>query len=233
MAKVPLTPETVIAVGNQPTADDLRVFFQGILGFLYDDYAITLEHKQFWPRNKGKTLEQIIDNILRSPINYTAADDDTNNLPHEIFSIITSAQRAFILEFNNKMNELGYDYGGKVGGPSYECKYVLIYGKTNTKSRPITARVYISNRFIAVRFYFKDVDKHREYIENAPKYIKSAFAFKDGDCKNCSINCKKMHNYTIDGVAYSKCPWSTFFFRYCTLDMLEDYMALYSKFSEK
>ena len=154
-------------------------------------------------------------------------------LSEERFNVISEAEKAFIVAFDNKMNELGYDYGGGyIGGASGWSKYGMIeYGKTGTKSRPCAARIYVKKGSVQLRLYLTKIDKHRQYIEESPSYIKDAFAFEGGDCKNCMSTCKSMKIYTIDGQQFNKCCHSTAYFTNPSVERLSDYMALYLEFN--
>ena len=111
-------------------------------------------------------------------------------------------------------------------------KYMIIYGKTDVKSRPCPARIYIKNDGkVVLRLFLKNIDKHRQYIESAPSYIKESFAFEGGNCKNCMSACKSMKIYTIDGQQFNKCCHKTAYFSNPSVEKLSDYMALYLEFN--
>ncbi len=75
-----------------------------------------------------------------------------NILTEERFSCVSDSDKAFIVAFNDAVTELGYDFGGNIGGG------------------------------IALRLYFSDIDTHGEFIEKAPPHINNVFAGKGGDC---------------------------------------------------
>ncbi|MCL2447086.1 MAG: hypothetical protein FWD06_10005 [Oscillospiraceae bacterium] len=169
----------------------------------------------------GKTLRELVDEI-RS--NYKA-ENLTQLLAERRFNHVSEADKAFIIAFDKEMNALGYDCGNRIGG------FTVVYGKTGTKSRPCPARIYIKGfGAIVLRLYLNNVDKHREFIESAPKHIKDAFRFKGGDCKSCNTMCAPGKVYTIDGKTMRKCNHSVFYFAEPSLNKLPDIVALLAKF---
>ena len=157
-------------------------------------------------------------------------------LSEERFNIISDTDKAFILAFDKEINELGYDYGGAIGSGHGWGKFMIIYGKTGTKSRTVRARIYIREDGITMRFYFSDINKHRYYIESAPAHIKAVFAFDGGDCRiaggqeTCVKGCKSMKVYTINEQKYIKCCHNVGYFQEPTVERLPDYLAVYSAF---
>ena len=149
------------------------------------------------------------------------------------FDIISDVDKSFIVAFNRAIHELGYDCNGSVTA-GYDCKYMIIYGKTGTNSRPCATHFYMTESgSVILRFYLNKVDSHRQYIENAPVHIKDAFIFEGGDCQSCNSACAPGKVYTIDGQLIQKCNHSTFYFNKPTLEKLPDYMNLLSKFYPK
>jgi len=145
--------------------------------------------------------------------------------------IISDTDKEFIITFNEHMNKMGYDYGGKLGlGDGWGGKFQFIYTKTGTKARSAVARIYVWEDKIKLRLFFTNIDKHRTYIENAPPHIKDAFVFKGGDCKLCNANFCTGKKYTIDGNEYFKCNHSMAYFYNPSVEMLSDYMALFMEF---
>jgi len=139
-------------------------------------------------------------------------------LKEERFDIISDDDKAFIIAFDEAMNGLGYDFGGKLGIASKNDKYVIIYTKTGTKSKTVFSRILIREGHIILRLYFMNIDNHRAYIENSPPYIKHGFVLenlpphikdkfwlKDGNCIVCSDACKYTNKYVFEGHAYAKC----------------------------
>ena len=155
-------------------------------------------------------------------------------LQEQQFDFISPHDRQFILAFDAEMTRLGYDCGGRIG-PGY-CwgKYMLIYTKTGGKSKNVYARIYLRETGIALRMFFSDVDKHRAFIENAPRHIKEAFTGPAGDCRHDKNEkdgkCKFRKIYTIDGRLIEKCNGETFAFGSPRLEDLPDYLALFEEF---
>jgi len=158
-------------------------------------------------------------------------------LSEERFNIISKADKAFIVDFDKMLGELGYDYGGGyIGGAvaGWEKYGMIAYGKTSVKSRPCLARVYANqNGEIYFRFYLTKVDKHMQYIESTPAHIKNAFKFEGGDCQSCNTACAPGKVYTIDGQLMRKCNHSTFFFYAPSVDKFFDYKNLLMRFFPK
>lgn len=155
-------------------------------------------------------------------------------LQEERFGFISDENRAFIRAFDDEMTRLGYDFGGTIGSGYCWGKYMLIYRKTGVKSKNVYARIYIRERSIALRLFLNDIDKHREFIENAPPHIKEAFVGKFGDCRYDRVDpdggCKFRKSYTIDGRLIEKCNGETFEFRDPAQYGIDDYVALFTEF---
>ena len=62
---------------------------------------------------------------------------------------------------------------------------MIIYSKSGVKSKQVAARIYIKENGIVLRLFFNDIDKHREYIENAQDFIKNVFLGEHGNCRRC------------------------------------------------
>lgn len=156
-------------------------------------------------------------------------------LQEERFGFISDADKAFIYAFNEAMTRLGYDFGETIGSGYCWGKYMLIYRRTGVKSKNVYARIYIREHSIAVRLFLNDIDKHRQFIENAPPHIKEAFVGKFGDCRYDRVDadggCKFRKSYTIDGRLIEKCNGETFEFRDPNLHGVDDYLALFTEFN--
>jgi len=221
MAKQIITENTIIIIGKSISLGAYMDFFRKASGKdVPPDF-------QGWINSKaGKTIKEAL---------ATYADDArpktmTEKLSEERFVNISKPDKAFIIEFDRTLETLGFDYGNSINGGG--DGYGIAYGKTGTKSRPCPARVEIkANGEILLRMYFKNIDKHRQYIENAAQHIKDAFAIDWGDCQKCMATCKSMKVYSIDGKLYDKCCHSIAFFQNPTLEKLPDYIALYLEFN--
>ena len=224
MSKKVITEDTIITIGKSIPIGAYERFFKEATGEgLFSGFQSWLTD------NEGKAIKEAL------ALYDEAARPKTVEewLSEERFNVISEAEKAFIVAFDNKMNELGYDYGGGyIGGAGGWSKYGMIeYGKTGTKSRPCAARIYVKKGSVQLRLYLTKIDKHRQYIEESPSYIKEAFAFEGGDCKTCMSTCKSMKIYTIDGQQFNKCCHSTAYFTNPSVERLSDYMALYLEFN--
>jgi hypothetical protein len=155
-------------------------------------------------------------------------------LNEERFNYVSIANKAFILAFNYEMSSLGYDFGGKIGSGYCWGNHMVIYTKSGVKSKNVFARIYMRDTDIVLRMFFSNIDKHRNYIEKAPAYIKEVFT---GDHARCNHDrddgdgkCKFRKSYTIDGQLIEKCNGITFEFHEPDTDKLNDYIALFREF---
>ena len=144
------------------------------------------------------------------------------------FDIVSDIDKAFIVAFDETMNELGYDIGATIGLDD-GWNVLFTYSKTGLKTKNKIAQIQIFENEIKLRFYFKKINDHCTYIESAPTHIKDAFAFEGGDCY-CDGPCKGLRKYTIDGRLYDKCSHKMVFFNNPTIEKLSDYIALFTKF---
>ena len=224
MGKKVITEDTIINIGKPFSQGHFFDFYREATGkdLPYGEHSIWLNAQI------GKTTGE----AKISWHNAAEPKSMKQKLSEERFNNISESSKAFIVAFDRTFEELGYDYGGGIGYGYGWGKYMIIYGKTGVKSRPCPARIYIKdNGEIQLRLFLKNIDKHRQYIEDSPAYIKDAFAFEGGNCKNCMPTCKTMKIYTIDGRQYNKCCHSTAYFSSPSLEKLPGYMALYSEFN--
>ena len=226
MAKHVITEDTIITeYGKSIPIGAYEKYFKEATG------KELFENFHAWLGNQaGKTIKEALASF------YDQSNPKTLEewLSEERFNIISESDKAFIIAFDKEFVALGYDYGsGYLGNANGWPKYGMItYGKTGTKSRPCPARIYSKDSGeIVLRLYLSNIDKHRQYIEGTPPYIKNAFAFKSGDCKKCMATCKSMKIYTIDGQLYDKCCHSIACFYNPSVEKLPDYMNLYSEFN--
>ena len=150
------------------------------------------------------------------------------------FDFIASDNKAFILAFNDEMTRLGYDFGNKIDSGFCWGKYMIIYRRTSAKSKNVFARIYIRDASIVLRLFLNQVDKHRQYLENAPAHIKEVFVGPYGDCHHCHNEkdgaCKFRKSYTLDGRLIDKCNGVTFEFQEPDIHKINDYVALFTEF---
>lgn len=147
------------------------------------------------------------------------------------FDFLKEKDKLFIIDFTKKLEELGYTYGGEIGSGFCWGRYMLIFRKTNVKSKNVTARIYMKEDGIVLRLFFNKVSKHAAYISGLPSYIKTVFTGDDGNCKHCrGDNCKFRKDYEIDGVGYEKCNRTTFEFRGPKREDILDYKSCFRSF---
>jgi hypothetical protein len=170
-------------------------------------------------------------------------------LKEERFNFVSKENKNFINEFTKKMNLFGYDFGGKIGTGACWGNYMVIYSQTGIKNKKIIARIYIrdkgviiwggnENKFensIVLRLFFNNIDKHREYIENAPAYIKEPFTKESGYgvCNHCNKDCRMRKIYTIGGKQFEKCSGAVFEFHDPKIEYINEYMDILKEFYDK
>ena len=231
MAKKLLSEDTIIktVVGNSnapPVGENWNFLHEAIgkdfLGGL--DYSAS----QKWLfSHTGKTLKEVVDEHE----NVYKAENMEELLCEQRFNVISPSDKAFIQSFDKAINELGYDCENIITSGLTWGFYMIVYGKTGTKSRPCAARIYIQESGeVSLRLFLNKVDKHMKFIENSPPHIKGAFDFTGGDCKSCNTACAPGKVYTIDGKLMQKCNHSTFYFYAPSVEKLSDFMDLLSMF---
>jgi hypothetical protein len=170
-----------------------------------------------------------------------------NLLKEKRFDFVSIENKKFIVEFTKEMDSFGYDFGGEIGNGFCWGNYMVIYSQKNIKSKKIIARIYIRdegviiwggkenhfNNGIVLRLFFNDIEKHREYIENTPSYIKEPFIGENGVCKHCKKDCRCRKIYSINGKQFEKCSGSVFEFLNPKQDYIKDYMNILNEFYGK
>jgi spermidine/putrescine-binding protein len=155
-------------------------------------------------------------------------------LNEERFDYMSNHDKEFVLAFNDAMNQLGYDFGNEIGSGYCWGKYMLIYRKAGVKSKNVYARIYIRDESVVLRLFFNAIDQHRQYIENAPPYIKTVFVGDAANCQHCHNEkdgvCRFRKTYTIDDRRIEKCNGITFEFHNPSIPRIPDYMALFTEF---
>lgn len=155
-------------------------------------------------------------------------------LSEERFNIISTENKAFISTFDDELSRLGYGFDGNIGSGYCWGRYMIIYSKIGVKSKQVVARIYIRENSIVLRLFLNKIDKHREYIENAPNFIKEVFTGEHGKCNHCHNDkggvCKFRKTYTIDDNYIEKCNGITFEFLEPSLERLPYYIGLLKEF---
>jgi hypothetical protein len=159
-----------------------------------------------------------------------------NLLTDEKYGFISRNDKDFITAYTGAMKDMGYVHNGI---EKYVCwgKYMIAYLKEGIKTKKYVSRFYLRDDGVIFRMYFTNIDFHREYIENAPEFIKSAFTGSQGDCRHCSNKCKDENGncshrktYTIDEKAYEKCDGEVFLFENHETENIPEYMKLLREF---
>jgi hypothetical protein len=172
-----------------------------------------------------------------------------NLLKDKKFDFVSDENKNFISEFTKEMDLFGYDFGGEIGNGFCWGNYMIIYSQKNVKTKKIIARIYIrdegviiwdgkENHFensIVLRLFFNEIDKHKEYIENAPSFIKEPFVSENGYgvCNHCKNDCRCRRVYSINGKQYKKCSGAVFEFHNPKTEYITDYMNIIKEFYSK
>jgi len=223
---VKLTENTIIGE-TTVSPEKYRSFFRkAIEDFSPEVYCGAF---QYWlNQNNGKTLKEVIESyhLMKAP---KSMED---RLTEERFSIISEPDKSFILAFSREIAEMGYNFGGNIGWGACWGPYMVIYSKVGVKSKQVAARIFIRENHIVLRLFLNNVDKHRQYIENAPEHIKSVFIGTHGDC-SCNPkkeNCRMRKTYAIDGDLIEKCSGVVFEFHQPNIAKLPDFIDLFKEF---
>ncbi len=150
------------------------------------------------------------------------------------FDFLSRPDRDFITAYDRGMNRLGYHFGNAIGSGYCWGRYMMIYTRAEVKSKKVYARIYLREKDIVLRMFFSDIDRHREFIEQAPEHIRQVFTGSHGDCQHCHNekggSCRFRKTYTIDGRRIDKCNGIVFEFHNPTIARLPDYTALFTEF---
>lgn len=151
------------------------------------------------------------------------------------FDFVGEKDKAFIVEFDCKMEKLGYTCNKTIGEGYCWGKHMIIYTKSGVKSKKSYARIYMRESDIILRMYFSNVNKHAQAIEQAPQFIKDGFTGDYGRCHHCKNkkddgSCSHRKVYTIDKREYELCDGFAFWFFEPTQERLEDYFNLFLTF---
>ncbi len=176
----------------------------------------------------GKTLSEALEEYLHPAGQKTLEEFFTERR----FNNVSESDKEFIIAFDKEISALGYDFGSEIHiGHSWGSQMLIIYGKTNTKSRPCPARIWIRENDVLFQIYFNNIDAHQNYIENTPAHIKEVFTnYNDNrSCKACRSKCGPKE-YTIDGNFLSICRDAPFWFNNPSVEKLPDYIDLIKEF---
>jgi len=159
-------------------------------------------------------------------------------LSEDKFNAVADSDKMFIITFDSEIEKFGYSCGGIIGkGGKWWQDISIKWAKVGIKTERLIARIYQRDNKLILRLYFNKIDKHRDYIENAPTHIKEIFTGSHGNCgfdkcpcKTNKLNCKFRKSYTLDGKAIHKCNGITFEVLHPDISKLPDYIDLLSKF---
>ena len=159
-------------------------------------------------------------------------------LSDEKFGFVSEKDKDFIIAFNDAITGAGYENNG-IQPYVVFGKYKIEYSKAGLKSKKYVARIYIRDDGIVLRLYFTDIDKHREYLENAPDFIKIPFINERGKCGQCEKDgggigkkgkCSFKKTYTINSILYEKCAGDNFYFDNPDVHSIAQYIELLTEF---
>ena len=156
-------------------------------------------------------------------------------LSDEKYTFVHQKDKDFIIVFNDFMVNAGYENNG-IQPYVVFGKYKIEYFKPGNKTKKYIARIYFRDDKIVLRLYFSNIDKHRDYIEKSPDFIKKPFIDESHRCKkpNCkgmgNDKCRYQKTYTIDGVLYIKCAEQSFCFYKMDAENASRYVELLTTF---
>ena len=229
-----LSEDTVIAWGSIPVGEYRKYFVQAIGDEILGN-AASMDFTHWLQKQVGKTIKEATEEYFQ-PLGYTKIEEF---LTERRFNIISVQDKEFIIAFDEAIKNFGYDFGGAIrggGGHNIGGLFTITYGKANTKSSRVIARIFIRENNIAFRLYLSKIDKFRTFIENTPPHIKNIITGNQGDCNLCEGGhrkdgfCKFKVSYTIDGRNFEKCNGFVFVFEQPDLNKLPDYISLLSEF---
>lgn len=160
-----------------------------------------------------------------------------NILSDQYFNYIGDNDRTFLISFDKEMCDLGYERK-EIGDFARWGNYKVAYMKPKVKAKTYISTIFFDGRNILLRLYFRNIDKHANYIETASNNMKEAFINDEGKCEHCSVggcvkpdgSCMHRKTYIIDGSTYEKCDGKVFYFHNYDIESLSDYISLITEF---
>ena len=149
------------------------------------------------------------------------------------YNFLNNEEKEFIIEYNNKMESLGYTCDNKIVDGICYGKYMMIYRKRDVKSKKVYSRIYFRGRGIVLRLFLseKDVTKNSSYIDKSPMCIKESFTGDYAKCNHCrGDDCRFKKVYYINDTLYEKCNGLTFEFFNLKKENLQLYIDLFLLF---
>ncbi len=224
MKKTVFAEDTIISIGKSIPMAEYRAYFQEKTGQDLSGWVF-----QSWLNTQaGKTLKEAAAAYCQASRPLRMEE----RLSEERFSSMAAADKAFIIGFDQGIQQLGYDFGGFIGDGYCWGQFMIVYSKTGVKAKKVAARIYLRENSIALRLFLSNVDKHRAYIEQAPAHIKEVFTNDQGrcSCEPKKANCRMRKTYVVDGRSIEKCSGSVFEFSQPSLEKLPDYVNLLKEF---
>ncbi len=156
-------------------------------------------------------------------------------LTQPVYDLISPEDKQFIVAFDDAIRQVGYDSGRSIGSGYCWGRYMIVYAKAGVKDKKVAARIYIrESGALVLRLFFNRIDEHREYIENAPEFIRLPFVDDHGVCHHCPTKkddeCAFRKTYTIGDRLIEKCSGVTFEFHQPTSGRLDAYIDLLREF---
>ena len=151
------------------------------------------------------------------------------------YGYTSNSEKEFIIKIDTEFERLGYTSGGATSHGFCWGKDMIIYQKKGVKSNKSYARIYLRDDGAILRMYFSKVDKQSDFIKNSKPHIKEVFTGDFGNCKHCKNEndegfCKFQKIYSIDGMNIQKCNGNTFYFFKPKIELITDYIEVFSTF---
>jgi hypothetical protein len=225
MSKATLSEDTILTIGKGISLGKFAIYLAETTGVEMPG----VEFQQWFITQVGITLKEATVAYIKA----AERKSITELMSEKRFDIISDDDKTFIIAFSDKIEQLGYHFGGGIGEGYGWGKFMIIYPKAGVKGKKVAARIFIGDTgVIVLRLYFNNVDKHRNYIERSNEHIKAVFIGEHGNC-NCNpkkVGCRARKTYTIDGKLIEKCGGVVFEFLHPTMENLADYIDLLNEF---
>lgn len=144
------------------------------------------------------------------------------------FKAVFEENLPFLEAFDKGMEGLGYTSERRDDGTQ------MVYMKAGVKSEKPYVRVFADRRGLVLRFHLFKVEKHADFIADAPSHIRDVFAGPGGGCRHCTDDkedrCGYRRTYVLDGEQIEKCGFSAFCFRDVDVSEVDDYVAMFREF---
>ena len=161
-----------------------------------------------------------------------------NLLGNDKYSYVNEEDKAFIIALDDAVVGLGYAHNG-IEDHAENDGFEIRYYRTGLKTRKYCVKSYFRGGVFTFRMLFTNIDRHREYIENAPDFIKQPFVNAKSVCKRGTFSgcigqrsdkCSYKKTYTIDSILHEKCSYGTFVFDNPCIENIPRYMELLTTF---